>query len=229
MSRRKRAADELRELLDAVNSHPQAQHDGSSAQPVSSPSENTLRHFDAPLLRQLISRPRVGVGCLLRCHELHPDAVLIGERQGSHGAGRWALPGGHMESGQSMGLCAATELSEECGLTLSPESFTFVTATNDPMPDEGLHYVTLFVTAAISAEQAGQIVNLEPHKCTGWHWLRWSEIASKPLFIPLQHFLRQGGPCILDAHVRQLQLQENQAAQEQEDGQERPVDSAWQA
>ena len=49
-----------------------------------------------------VTRPRVGCGCILYRSD---GKVLIGRRKNSHGEGRWALPGGHLEYGKSFGEC----------------------------------------------------------------------------------------------------------------------------
>ncbi|KIW31080.1 uncharacterized protein PV07_02762 [Cladophialophora immunda] len=131
------------------------------------------------------SVPRVGVGVFV----LHADPndaaqpaarstaqrpkFLLGQRLGSHGAGTWALPGGHLEFGESLEECAVREVREETGLEV--ERVEFLTATNDVMPYEpsskvttmtrgaegdegavgvgvgvgGKHYVTIFMTARV--------------------------------------------------------------------------------
>lgn len=60
-----------------------------------------------------------------------PDRLLIGRRKGSHGAGTFQLPGGHLEFKESFEECAIREVYEETGLTL--RSAEFATATNDVM------------------------------------------------------------------------------------------------
>lgn len=45
-----------------------------------------------------------------------PGKILIGKRKGSHGVGRYALPGGHLEAGESWRDCCLRELEEETGI-----------------------------------------------------------------------------------------------------------------
>ena len=126
--------------------------------------------------------PKVGVGVIV----MRDGLVLLGQRQGSHGAGTWALPGGHLEFGETVAQCAIREVREETGLDihlLSPAPYT-----NDVLAEEGLHYVTLFVVG-ISAQ--GEPKLMEPSKCLAWRWFRWSEMPN-PLFQPLQTLLRSG-------------------------------------
>lgn len=48
------------------------------------------------------------------------DRVLLCRRAEAPGAGRWALPGGFMESGESLEEAAARETFEETGVRLDP-------------------------------------------------------------------------------------------------------------
>ena len=149
-----------------------------------------------PRLDLLCARPRVGVGAVLLC-AAHPGAVLVGERRGSHGAGRWALPGGHLEAGASFAGCASAELLEETGLRVGEARLALCGATNDPMPEEDLHYVTLFVCGRVTAEEAAGVVNCEADKCAGWAWVAWERLGGEgglPVFAPLRRFIADGGP-----------------------------------
>jgi 8-oxo-dGTP diphosphatase len=211
MSSKRSASSELDGLLAELNERRRAkicQCVPKSQQPLALPEQiddhasapevqPEVPVAEAPLLRTLLSRPRVGVGCLVRCPDLHPGWILIGERKGSHGEGRWALPGGHLEGGQSFGECASMEFQEECGVGLPPSAWSTVLVTNDPMPADAVHYITVFVETSISAELSASIINGEPHKCVSWEWLPWASVRNKPLFIPLQHFLEQCGDALV--------------------------------
>lgn len=57
--------------------------------------------------------------------------------------GTWALPGGHLEFGESFETCAVRETLEETGLNI--KDVRFLTATNSVMTAEDKHYVTIFM------------------------------------------------------------------------------------
>ncbi|KAG3098792.1 hypothetical protein PI124_g16102 [Phytophthora idaei] len=126
---------------------------------------------------------RVGVGVLLMSKK-HPDCVLIGQRKGSHGEGKFALPGGHLEMYESWEECALREVKEETDLDLKEAKFA--TVTNDPMENEGKHYITILMQAVVDDEQT--VRNMEPNKCEGWSWVPWADLRSRDdMFTPLFH------------------------------------------
>lgn len=115
--------------------------------------------------------------------------MLVMRRAGAHGAGLWGLPGGHQEFGESPEHTAVREVAEETGLVVD------VTArlgfTDDPMPDIGRHYVTLFVACT---RAGGELRLMEPEKATDLAWLTLDELRARrdELFVPLRHSLDAG-------------------------------------
>ena len=127
-----------------------------------------------------MSRPLIGVAALI----FRDSKLLLGKRKGSHGAGTWACPGGHLEFGESPAECAAREVLEETGLHL--HTIQHADFTNDLFADHSRHYITLFVTG----QAAGEPQVLEPDKCAGWAWFAWDALP-EPLFLPLIHLRAQ--------------------------------------
>lgn len=124
----------------------------------------------------------IGVGVIV----VRNGQVLLGQRLGSHGAGTWAPPGGHLEADETVEDCARRELLEETGLALQ----TCVAgpySVND-FPERGRRYVTLFVvvTAAL-----GEPAVREPTKCAQWQWFTPGQWPT-PLFSPMASLVASG-------------------------------------
>lgn len=108
--------------------------------------------------------PRVGVGVLI----VKGEHVLLGRRQGAHGAGQYAGPGGHMEFGETFERTALREIAEECGPDFKVTTPRVLAVSNlRDYLDEGRHYLDVGMVAYwISGEPR----NMEPDKLSGWEW-----------------------------------------------------------
>lgn len=116
-------------------------------------------------------QPRVGIGVLV----LRDGKLLLGKRKGSHGAGQYASPGGHLEPLESFAACAAREVLEETGCRIGPVRFLRVQNVTEYAPR---HYVDL----AFAAEWvSGEPTVREPDKVEGWGWYPLERLPS-PLF-----------------------------------------------
>ncbi|KAF2760470.1 hypothetical protein EJ05DRAFT_509000 [Pseudovirgaria hyperparasitica] len=127
--------------------------------------------------------PGVGVGVLItRPHSTHPARILLGLRTGSIGENTWALPGGHLEFGESFTECAVREVLEETGLRLEVGSCrvcaTVSTVWDDVRAEDGrAHYVTVFVTGRVSGEDEEQEARImEPERCKEWRWMEVADV-----------------------------------------------------
>lgn len=125
---------------------------------------------------------RVGVGAIVS----EEGRLLVMRRAGAHGAGTLELPGGHQEFGESPEQTAVREVGEETGLTVvATRRLGF---TDDPMPEIGRHYVTLFIACS---RIAGEPRIMEPGKAVELAWLTPDELRARrsELFAPLRRFL----------------------------------------
>ncbi|GIL72991.1 hypothetical protein Vretimale_4630 [Volvox reticuliferus] len=120
--------------------------------------------------------PKVGVGVLI----FREQCVLVGLRRGAHGSGTYALPGGHLEMGESFEHCAIREVAEETGIEISDPVFAY--AVNSIF-DLTTHYVTVFMRVDVEQDVEPRLMEVE--KCDGWQWVPWDAIP-EPLFLPLK-------------------------------------------
>lgn len=127
---------------------------------------------------------KLGVSLILD----HNGYVLVGLRKGSHGAGTWGFPGGHMDPGEYPHIAAIRELQEETGIIL-PQDIPFqqVGWTIDEFGGEK-RYVDLFVK--ILAPDRYKTKIMEPQKCAEW---RWVEQVPNPKFLGIINLLNSNG------------------------------------
>lgn len=128
-------------------------------------------------MSQPFGYPRVGVGAIVR----RDGKVLLGLRRGSHGAGEWSFPGGHVEKWESAEACGAREVLEETGLDIVVAG-RVPYFSDDRFPVEDRHYFTLYV---VGDAGEGDPAVLEPDKCVRWAWFDWDDLPT-PLFGGLQ-------------------------------------------
>jgi len=127
------------------------------------------------------TRPYIGVAAMV----WKDDRLLLGKRISGHSENSWQFPGGNLEFGETVEVCARREVEEEAGIKIRniiPNGFT-----NDVFIDADKHYVTLFVSAEYDS---GELMVMEPDKCEQWRWFQWSRLP-QPLFLPIRNFLKQ--------------------------------------
>ncbi|MBX3061722.1 MAG: NUDIX domain-containing protein [Anaerolineae bacterium] len=125
-----------------------------------------------------INPPRVGVAVLIQ----RKGKLLLHRRKGMHGKGTWSVAGGHLEYGETPEDCAIREVWEEMGIRIGEVSFVGI--TNDVFTDTGLHYITIWMRAALIE---GDPVVAAPEEVEEIGWFSLGGLP-QPLFLPLEHF-----------------------------------------
>lgn len=129
--------------------------------------------------------PLVGTACFV----VREGKLLLMRRLGSHGAGTWCTPGGHLDFGEAPAACAARETREETGIAVT--NIRFMGITNDRFAYRGeRHYVTLWF-AADYAE--GDTHVAAPREADAVGWFAPGELP-EPLFLSLLNLL--SGNCL---------------------------------
>lgn len=118
------------------------------------------------------------VGISLAVFRVEPNTynkqVLMGKRKGSHGAGEWSFPGGHLDYMEGFIETALRELVEEVGEQFKVSDPEFVSLINmtEYAPK---HYVDIGI---IAWHISGEPVVMEPDKCEGWEWFDVKNLPS---------------------------------------------------
>lgn len=91
--------------------------------------------------------------------------VLLIERGWDPFAGQWALPGGHVDPGETSRAAAARELAEEAGVYAAPEELDQIGTFDRPDRDPRGRYVTvayhLTVLPGTAVEAGDDAVNAQ--------------------------------------------------------------------
>jgi 8-oxo-dGTP diphosphatase len=124
-------------------------------------------------------RPLVGVGVMV----LKNNQVLLSKRKGSHGAGEYSFPGGHLEFGESITQCARREVAEETGLKIKNIRFLLV---ENILTYSNKHYLHI---GLVADWQSGVPQILEPDKSLAWGWYKMNRLPH-PLFATIKHTIQ---------------------------------------
>lgn len=121
-------------------------------------------------------RPLVGIGVLIK--QGKKILLLKRSQKVSHGRGEWALPGGHLEFGETLEEAAFREVKEETGLKIGQLKFFCVFNARDYLVEDKKHILCL---CFIADYQGGMAKNLEPEKCEEIGWFGLNNLPN-PLF-----------------------------------------------
>lgn len=125
--------------------------------------------------------PRVGVAAVV----LRNSRILMGLRKGSHGAGTWSFPGGHLEPREGFYTACSRELFEETGICIPAMRFNILGVSNAVFETEQKHYVTVLCLAEWQ-DGDGEDMLQEPDKCAEWRWV--AELPEQ-LFSPIANLI----------------------------------------
>ena len=114
--------------------------------------------------------PKTGLAVMV----IKDGKVLLGKRQGAHGAGNYAFPGGKLEWGESLADCAKRETLEETGIKI--DNIRFLRLLNFKAYDK--HFVDI---GFLADWKSGEPQVMEPEKCDGWAWYDIDSLPT-PLF-----------------------------------------------
>ena len=125
-------------------------------------------------------RPKVGVGVFI----IRDGKILLGKRKGSHGAGEYSLPGGHLEWFETLQQCCIREVREETNIEL--DEIDPIGFTNDLFPYDHKHYVTLYFMSIVESDTEEKL--MEPDKCEKWDWFDMENLP-KPHWSGLEEMI----------------------------------------
>lgn len=125
------------------------------------------------------------------------DRILLSQRGGPYGYGRWHAPSGKLDQGEPLTVGAARELREETGVEVDPGHLRLVHTVHHRQSPEA-ERIGLFFEAT---EWQGEPVNREPEKCLDLRWWSVHELPEDIIEYPAAGLLGYlGGTGALTEH-----------------------------
>lgn len=130
-------------------------------------------------------RPEVAVGAVA----VTADALLLVRRGQAPEAGRWSLPGGRVEAGETLGEAVVREVQEETGLVVRCDRFVGWVERTGP----GYHFVILDFVVALDAPAAAPPPLVAGGDAAEARWVPLADVPLMPLVSGLEAFLDEHG------------------------------------
>ncbi|MGW4200789.1 NUDIX hydrolase [Streptomyces sp. NPDC004726] len=108
------------------------------------------------------------------------DKLLLSQRGGPYGYGRWHMPSGKLDQGEPLSVGAARELLEETGVSVEPDHLRMVHVVHHRQ-SATVERIGFFFEAT---EWRGEPVNREPSKCLGLEWFSVHELPEDIIEYP---------------------------------------------
>ena len=118
-------------------------------------------------------RPIAGVGVAV----ISDDKLLVVQKRDGPFAGRWALPGGKIELGETRETAAAREVKEETGLDVAIDDVIWVGETIGPGSPPQWHFTLVDFAAHVTG---GELVAGDD--AVDARWVTIDELVALPLF-----------------------------------------------
>jgi 8-oxo-dGTP diphosphatase len=116
-------------------------------------------------------RPRVGITAAI----VKDGKILVGLRRDRLSqATVFALPGGHVEYGETLEQTVRREIFEETGIRA--KNFEPGCVSTDIWPQKQVHYVNFIM---IADYESGMPVCKEPEVFESWSWMEWRDIVAQ--------------------------------------------------
>lgn len=120
------------------------------------------------------------------------DKILLSQRGGPNGHGRWHAPSGKLDAGEPLTAGAARELREETGVEVDPADLRLVHVVHHRQSPD-VERIGFFFEAT---RWHGEPVNQEPDKCLALEWFSVRDLPADIIEYPaagLAGYLRGAG------------------------------------